>query len=149
MDLNTINSTTKAGNVDVSASLIGEDLPVKPHEVFIEPLEPARLEIVPKSTIIKSGGLSKTQITINIYDKNDNLVNNDVLTLTLNVAGPGKLDLNADGNFEEEGIQLTTFEGFATIDLFSTEDECEITITAVMDELNDTDFVETIDNFYK
>lgn len=128
--VNTITSTTNAGLIDVGAKLVTGSLPTIPHQVFAEPQPPVRMEITPRSNVIKTGGLSKTPLTITLYDINNNVVNNDFFDIDVDISGPGILDINADIDKNKEGIQLDTYEGFVNVDLFSTELEGGIEISA-------------------
>ncbi|MFC1810925.1 FG-GAP-like repeat-containing protein, partial [Patescibacteria group bacterium] len=136
--LNTLTSTTKAGLIDIDARLVTGNLPVEMHQVFAQPQEPVRMEIQPRSDVIKTGGLSKTQLSIVLYDENDNIANNDFFELDIDIEGPGVLDKSVDNNLEKDGIQLQTFEGIFKVDLFSNETQGDIAITAALVDKNIT-----------
>ena len=133
--LTQITSTTKAGIVDITARRVESSLPVDTHQVFVEPLEPVGISVDAASPVIKTGGLSKTQVKISLKDKYENLVNNDFYEITVWTDGPGKLDISADTQTEEDGVQLQSFEGVFTVDLYSTEDEGDITVHAKINDL--------------
>lgn len=134
MALTQITSTKEAGIVNISAKVEERELPAEPHQLFVEPLDPVEIKIEPESSVIKTGGLSKTPIEIKIYDENANIANNDFLEISLYVSGPGRLDKSADLQPDEEGIQMHTFEGIFSIDLYSTEESGEIFIDAVLEK---------------
>lgn len=130
--LNTITSTTKAGLIDIDARLVTGSLPAEIFQVTAEPLKPIRMEVSPRSDVMKTGGLSKTPVTITLYDQYNNVVNNNFYEITIESTGPGKLDNPVDTDLEKEGIQLQTFEGVFNIDLYSTENEGDINLNAVL-----------------
>ncbi|MBA4336967.1 hypothetical protein C0416_04325 [bacterium] len=133
--LTQITSTKKAGIVDITARRVGSLLPVETHQVFVEPLEPVGIFVDTASPVIKTGGLSKTQMKISLKDKYENLVNNDFYEITVWTDGPGKLDISADTQTEEDGVQLQSFEGVFNVDLYSTQDEGDITVHAKINDL--------------
>lgn len=131
-----IKSTRKAGIVDISARRVESNLPVQTWQIFVEPLETVEVVTTANSPVIKTGGLSKTPIVINLKDKNGNIVNNGFYEITVWTEGPGKLDIAADTQTEQEGIQLQSFEGVFLIDLYSTEESGEITVHAKLDDIS-------------
>ncbi|MBU1446233.1 S-layer homology domain-containing protein, partial [Patescibacteria group bacterium] len=143
--LTQIKSTTKAGLVNVQARISGPNIPVLDHQVFVEPLETMSMQMKAQSPVIRTGGLSKTPITITLFDENENIVNNDFFEITLEVQGPGKLDPNADAQSEIDGIQLQTFEGIMNVDLYSTEDEGDITVKATLNKIKEPEYDAMVD----
>jgi uncharacterized repeat protein (TIGR01451 family) len=132
--LTQIKSTTKAGLTNIQARITGPNIPVIDHEIFVEPIEAISIQMKAQSPIIRTGGLSKTPITITLFDENENIVNNDFFEITLKVQGPGKLDPSADMQSEIDGIQLQTFEGVMNVDLYSTADEGDIIVKAILEK---------------
>lgn len=129
-----ITSKLKAGLLDISARLINNEHPSETHTVYVEPLEPASMEIMAASPVIKTGGLSKTPLTISLYDKNGNITNNDFFEITVKTEGPGDLDISVDTNPDEDGVQLQSYEGIFNVDLYSTNEEGEVTVRATLNK---------------
>lgn len=127
-----ITSNTKAGTLNIDARIIGNERPSELHNVYIEPLEPVEMEVVAASPVIKTGGLSKTPLTITLYDEHGNITNNDFFEITVKTEGPGELDKSVDTNPDQEGTQLQSYEGVFNVDLYSTETEGEVNVTASM-----------------
>ncbi|MBN1494320.1 S-layer homology domain-containing protein [Candidatus Peregrinibacteria bacterium] len=133
-----IKSNTKAGNVIIDARIIGRELPSLQREVFVEPLEPNNLLIKTDSPVIKTGGLSKTKVDIILADQYGNIVNNSFNGITVNLDGPGLIDPAADESSDSEGTQIESYEGLFTFDLYSTAQEGEISINAVLNSEDET-----------
>ncbi|MFC1655878.1 S-layer homology domain-containing protein [Patescibacteria group bacterium] len=125
-----VTSNIKAGLVDIDARILNNEHPVEIHNVYIEPLEPVEMEVVAASPVIKTGGLSKTPLAISLYDEHGNITNNDFFEVTVKTEGPGELDKSVDTNPDQEGIQLQSYEGVFNVDLYSTDVEGEVDVTA-------------------
>jgi len=126
-----IQSTTTAGIFNASASITGKDIPVDDHPIYVTPLEPATIALIPESNVIRSGGLSTTNLHVELRDVNGNIVNNGAYTVTFKVTGAGSLEGVTDEDAENEGTQVTTVNGTFDLTVKSSENPGTINVTAV------------------
>jgi len=146
--LTQITSTHKAGLVNITARRVESPLPADIHQVFVEPLEPVQISVNPKSSVIKTDGLSKTPVEISLMDRYKNLVNNDFYEITVWTDGPGELDTSTDTQPDEDGIQLQSFEGLFNVDLYSTEEPGDITVHAKVDDIYNFNTVKSLPDIH-
>lgn len=131
-------STTKAGALLASAEIQGKLYPVDERPIYVTPLEPNSIIMLPRSPVIRSGGLSTSIVHIEILDQHGNLVNNDLKLLTLEVTGAGNLDESLDENSDQEGVQISTVDGTYDLTVTSTQQPGDIVVNAYY-------FEETVD----
>ncbi|MFC1747985.1 S-layer homology domain-containing protein [Pseudomonadota bacterium] len=123
-------STVIAGTFTAAAEIVGGLLPYEPKPIYVLPQEPASITITSDSPVVRTGGLSKTNIQIDIKDENGNLVNNDLYEITIDVAGEGLIPAKYDEDRSRDGTQISTLEGQIEVELFSLTDPGDITLTA-------------------
>lgn len=125
-----VTATTDAGIMVATAEIAGKLYPVDEREIFVTPLEPESIIMVPRSPVIRSGGLSTSSIHIEVLDMHGNIVNNGLVYLTLNVSGPGTIDESLDELPDQAGVQISTITGDYDLIVTSTEEPGDITVTA-------------------
>ncbi|HLG25718.1 MAG TPA: FG-GAP-like repeat-containing protein, partial [Candidatus Gracilibacteria bacterium] len=69
-------------------------------------------------------------IHIQLLDEHNNIVNNDVTTVTIDASGPGSLDGMLDEQPDTPGVQLSSVTGEFDIALGSTVDSGDVQVTA-------------------
>lgn len=125
-----VQSTTTAGNFVASAELVKQAMPVNPKNINVYALEPASILVKPASPLIKSGGLSTTNVHVELKDMYGNLANNGIHIVTFKVNGPGKLDDTLDEDPKQDGLQISTISGSIDLSLSSTDATGDINFSA-------------------
>ena len=125
-----VRATTKAGAFIASAEIDGEFYPVDERPIYVTPLEPAEILMLPLSPVIRSGGLSTSTVHVEVLDMNGNLVNNDLTSLTFELDGPGVIDESLDEDPNADGLQISTITGDIDLVVTSTETAGDITVRA-------------------
>ncbi|MBU1703684.1 S-layer homology domain-containing protein, partial [Patescibacteria group bacterium] len=125
-----VTSTVKAGTLMASAEVGGKYYPVDERPIYVVPLEPFRIEMRPRSPVIRSGGLSTSVVHMELMDKNDNLINTNLSFFTVDVSGAGTIDESLDENGEAPGVQVSTVDGTYDLTVTSTADPGIITVKA-------------------
>jgi uncharacterized repeat protein (TIGR01451 family) len=128
-----LKSTTTAGIYNASAEIAGKAIPVDDRPIYVVPLEPASILMVPESSVIRSGGLSTTNLHVELRDKNNNVANNGAYMLTFNVTGAGALEGVADEDATKDGIQLTTVDGTFDLAVKSADAPGTIDVTSTFE----------------
>lgn len=123
-------ATTDAGILSASAEIAGKLYPVDEREIFVTPLEPDDIIMLPRSPVIRTGGLSTSVVHMEILDMHGNLVDNDIVYLTVDVNGPGTFDTSVDEVPDQEGVQVSTITGDYDLVVTSTEEAGDITVLA-------------------
>ncbi|KKP40590.1 MAG: calcium-binding protein [Candidatus Peregrinibacteria bacterium GW2011_GWF2_33_10] len=146
---NTIfDSSIISGVLDISASvIIGEQLPEVKDQLFIYPGNPAKIDIVPNSRVIPTGGDTKIAASIVLYDQFGNIANDGLQIITLKAEGEGKIVDTEDENPDQDGIQISTFDGMVKFFITSTNYPGNINIKVnVGDNVSDSFQIESRDD---
>jgi uncharacterized repeat protein (TIGR01451 family) len=134
-----LQSTTAAGIYGASAEIAGKDIPVDGRPIYVVPLEPTQIMLAPKSSVIRSGGLSTTNLHVELRDINNNITNNGAYTVTFNVTGAGSFEAVSDEDTEKEGIQVTTVDGTFDLAVKSAESPGMIGVDAKFEPPSEDD----------
>ncbi|MFH1720205.1 MAG: S-layer homology domain-containing protein [Patescibacteria group bacterium] len=130
----TIKSKTLAGFANVRAELVDQPIPPDGKEIYAYPGVPVSIDIVPKSYILKAGGVSKTPLTIIPRDAFGNAAINAPYKVTVLIEdGDSYLDESVDEDKSADGIQLTAYSNAPIVDLISSEDPERAEIRAFID----------------
>ncbi|MEZ4086846.1 MAG: S-layer homology domain-containing protein [Candidatus Gracilibacteria bacterium] len=137
-----VRSTTNAGEFIASAEIDGQFYPVDERPIYVTPLEPAEILVLPLSPVIRTGGLSTSVVHVEVLDMHGNLVNNDITSLTFEVNGPGMVDESLDEDPNMDGLQVSTITGDYDLVVTSTELAGNITVQASYFEPTEEDLAE-------
>ncbi|MBI2464194.1 S-layer homology domain-containing protein [Candidatus Peregrinibacteria bacterium] len=102
------------------------------------PGEIASITLKPKSSILKTGGISQTPITVRLLDSWGNPATASYYEVTLSIDGEGTFDSSLDQDPEQAGFQVLTFEGQFDVALFSGSNSGDAKITARVDTIENT-----------
>ena len=134
-----LDSTTIAGIFNASAEIAGESVPVDDRPIYVLPLEPASILLAPASSVVRSGGLSTTNLHVELRDINNNLSNNGSYTVTFKVSGAGSLEGVSDEDSGKEGVQVTTINGTFDLAVKSAEEPGTIDILTSYEPVTEDD----------
>ncbi|MBU1019338.1 S-layer homology domain-containing protein [Patescibacteria group bacterium] len=123
-----IIAKTTSGELEITAEISPEYLPVHDADLEVYPGEPASMEFSLSSDVMAAGGVNKMSGALFIYDAYGNIAYNDPYVVTFE--GGGQLSNIIDEDEDVAGIQVTTFEGYIPFSVVSTEEEGVITLTA-------------------
>jgi len=120
---------TNSGIVQVTAE-ITSGYPAETTEVDVYPGEPIHLEFMTESTVMSAGGVNKMDGILMLYDQYGNIAYGEPYIVTLDISGGSTLTDVMDEDDTLSGIQITTYEGYATFAIISSEDAGTTTLTA-------------------
>lgn len=132
-----LNVSLKPGTVAGSDNLIVEVLndgsfPVMKEAILVEAGPAAILDVSSDSFVLVGNGESKTNLDIVVKDKYGNVANNDFSQITVFADRLVEVDPSVDVNPELVGIQLSTFDGRASVDVFSRDAAGEANLIALL-----------------
>ena len=133
-----IVATTVSGAVEVTAQITPDYYPVSDTDVDVYPGEPDYLEFVTPSTVMAAGGLNKMDGVLLLYDEYGNIAYSDPYTVTLEIEGGSEFAEVMDEDATQEGVQITTFEGYVSFAVISSVDEGETTVTATVGDVTES-----------
>jgi uncharacterized repeat protein (TIGR01451 family) len=119
-----IVSEKLAGFAFIRTEVIGSSLPKVNKDIYAYPDVPVTIDLVPKSYVLKAGGVSKTPVKVILRDVNGNPAINMPYEVTLSLE-------EGDGKLSEE--TLTSLGEAPVFDLISSEDPEELVVKAVVD----------------
>ncbi|PIZ75438.1 hypothetical protein COY05_04000, partial [Candidatus Peregrinibacteria bacterium CG_4_10_14_0_2_um_filter_38_24] len=94
-------------------------------------LDAASLEIVPDSTVLVSNGQSKTKVTVVFRDKDGKKINT-YARATINIDDKISVDPKIDEFQNIDGIQIASFEGSISFDIYSKNSAGSSTISGYL-----------------
>ncbi len=126
----TLNAGTQAGLMQLRAQVNSSLFPAEIKDIYVMPSTLSKINISPKSSVIKSGGISYTPVRIQMEDAYGNVKNNSIYQLTIWHDGPGEFKNIQDEDPLLGGYQVTVPEGVFEFEMASTEEVGPITIHA-------------------
>lgn len=128
--LTRILASKAAGTYALSASVKGKSIPAGSGNVYVMPQEPSIIRIKADSPIIKTGGLSTTNVIAELLDVNGNLCDTQMYQVSFYI-GNGGTALNAtDEDPNKDGIQISSVSGKYLLTITSTDQADVIDIFA-------------------
>ncbi|MEK7085489.1 MAG: Ig-like domain-containing protein, partial [Patescibacteria group bacterium] len=144
----------KAGDFKIKAEVIKADGSVdKNYKIPQKDLhllagDPAKIEIKSDSYALVANGQSKTTLNFILKDKFGNIANDSFSQVVVFVDGNATIDEKADTNKKMIGVQLSTFDGKATMDLTAKDQAGESNVVAfVLDPLLEKELLSAGDDW--
>lgn len=134
-------SKTLVGDFRWTAQRVDRPLPTVEKEIAVHALEPEKIEVNPVSKILKTGGLFKTLVNVELKDKFGNLANYDLYTVEAKIRGAGQLSDTDDENSQLTGVQRSVTEGKTTFTVTSNDQEgkVDLEVSLIKDQTVDVE----------
>jgi uncharacterized repeat protein (TIGR01451 family) len=124
-----------SGEVEVQARIADGSLPSEDASVWVYPGEPSRLALSGESTVLPAGGDAVMDMRVNMYDVFGNVTNNGFYTVTLETEGEIELLDVYDEDLDNEGVQVTTPDGFVDFRVLASTEAETAYVRATLDTL--------------
>lgn len=121
-----IRSKELAGEFRWTAEIVGgAQLPVDEKSVDVHALDPSEIVVKPTSTVLKTGGLFKTDVLVELRDQFGNISDNDLYKISASLEGPADFGAGDEDSLIE-GYQALISSGIGSFEVLSTEREGQI-----------------------
>lgn len=127
-----------SGEVEIRARITDGSLPSKDATIWVYPGEPARVALSGDSNVLPAGGEAVSDITVSFYDIFGNIANDGFYTVTLETEGGIELLDITDEDPDNDGIQVTTPDGFVDFRVLSSPVAETAYVKATLDTLPDS-----------
>ncbi|MBD3270896.1 hypothetical protein GF376_05215, partial [Candidatus Peregrinibacteria bacterium] len=123
-----VTSKNKIGFPTIIATIDGANVPSQKKTIEVHALEPDSMIIVPESSVIPAGGLSKTEVVAQMFDQHNNLTNNGTYQVNFTLVNAdgeetlAKIDPKLDEDQEKPGTQISSVTGEYRMDIISGVD---------------------------
>jgi uncharacterized repeat protein (TIGR01451 family) len=132
-----LRSGTKTGQFKLRAEVLRGGQPDQSYATLETTITlmagpPEKIEIKSDSHALVANGQSKTNVQFILRDQYNNIANNSFSSVSAFAGAIVEFDPRADENSDLLGVQISTIDGSASLDLFASKESGEVEVFAVL-----------------